>query len=255
MARMSFDKEEKSRAVVRIFEFEDRNFQVRTTGTMENPLFCIKDVCQALNIKNPRDKTALLAEDEKLASTVSTSGQGRKMTFCTLPGLFSIILSVNSGNERARLFRRWVCHDVLPTIQQTGSYTIPGMSERQLCLEEQKAETDYIKLMLEIKQNSLDDAQLHMIANDALKNKLAGRRRAIEGPQLKTLATILRDHGFAAVDSKLCAIKLGLKFSNLFHRVTGDRPSKVPVHVNGAVRPVNVYADTAELWELLKTLL
>ena len=42
-------------------------FSVRMKGTPEHPLFCVKDVCDALGIVHHRDKTALLKDDEKLA--------------------------------------------------------------------------------------------------------------------------------------------------------------------------------------------
>jgi prophage antirepressor-like protein len=39
------------------------------------------------------------------------------------PGLYRLILM--SRRPEAEQFMRWICHDVLPSIRQTGSYTLP----------------------------------------------------------------------------------------------------------------------------------
>ena len=54
----------KMNSLAKTFNFEDST--VRTSGTFEKPLFCVKDVCAMLGVKNPRNKVSLLDEDEKL---------------------------------------------------------------------------------------------------------------------------------------------------------------------------------------------
>jgi len=85
------------------------------------PIFCAKDVCNALGIVNHRDKVVRLDRDEKLTSVEPTPGQRRHMLFVTEPGLYSIILTCREATisgTPAHAFRRWVTHDVLPTIRR-----------------------------------------------------------------------------------------------------------------------------------------
>ena len=45
-------------------------------------------------------------------------------------GLYSLIL--RSRKPEAKAFKRWVTHEVLPSIRKTGAYLSPGMSNEQV---------------------------------------------------------------------------------------------------------------------------
>jgi len=78
----------------------------------------------SLQIANTRDAVAGLDDDEKLMSVLPTSGQSREMNIISESGLYSLIFK--SRKPEAKIFRRWVTHDVLPAIRKTGSYSIPS---------------------------------------------------------------------------------------------------------------------------------
>lgn len=92
---------------------------VRTTMINGEPWFVAVDVCKALEI----DATATrrLDEDEKntLRLTQGTSGNPN-VTVVNEYGLYSLILG--SRKPEAKTFKRWITHDVIPTIRKTGSY-------------------------------------------------------------------------------------------------------------------------------------
>ena len=45
-------------------------------------------------------------------------------------GLYSLI--IRSRKPEAKAFKRWVTHEVLPSIRKTGAYLSPGMSNEQV---------------------------------------------------------------------------------------------------------------------------
>lgn len=51
------------------------------------------------------------------------------MTVISECGLYK--LAFNSRKLEAKSFSQWVTHDVLPTIRNTGGYTIPGAEQAQ----------------------------------------------------------------------------------------------------------------------------
>ena len=103
---------------------EHANGVIRTAGTKEAPLFCVKDVCHVLGVKNHRDKVRVLDIDEKHAvETFDAIGRSQKTSFCTEPGFYRIIFSVQK-NDKTRAFKRWVFHEVLPSIRKTGEYKL-----------------------------------------------------------------------------------------------------------------------------------
>lgn len=101
---------------------------VRVTVKESQPLFCLADVCKAVELQNPSsvkmrldpqdvqmvDLHALNSEQETIGNTVAT--------FITESGFYDVILS--SSSPKVKPFKRWVTHDVLPAIRKTGGYLI-----------------------------------------------------------------------------------------------------------------------------------
>lgn len=99
----------------------DQFGQIRTTVKDGAPLFVAADVCRALEIQNHKDAIKRLDDDEK-SGVVLTDPHGRPQeTNCvTESGLYALVLG--SRKPEAKAFKRWITHDVIPTIRQTGGY-------------------------------------------------------------------------------------------------------------------------------------
>ena len=98
----------------------DQFGQIRTTVKDGAPLFVAADVCRALEISKYRDAVSRLDEDERGSFEVDTPGGTQKMTAVTESGLYALVLG--SRKPEAKAFKRWITHEVLPTIRQTGGY-------------------------------------------------------------------------------------------------------------------------------------
>lgn len=84
----------------------------------------LRDVCDVLGIANHKMVAQRLGEDEvSLADLIDSMGRLQKTTIINEPGLYSVIL--RSDKPEAKAFKRWVTHDVLPSIRRTGAYGIP----------------------------------------------------------------------------------------------------------------------------------
>lgn len=101
------------------FNFEGADVRVNTDEN-NNPWFVAKDVCQILELSNPRSSTALLDSDEKDVHIMDTPSGEQKMTVVNEAGLYSLIM--RSRKPEAKAFKRWVTHEVLPSIRKTGGY-------------------------------------------------------------------------------------------------------------------------------------
>ena len=119
---------------------------MRTAGTPDAPLFCVKDVCKCLGIADHKVKARLLDQDEKVGCPTPSRGGTQEMIFCTGPGLSNIVLSCRNVREVGSApyaFRRWVTHEVLESIRKTGGYNaaapppaprLPPTMETQLAM-------------------------------------------------------------------------------------------------------------------------
>lgn len=102
--------------------FQNAGFKVRVIMRDGEPWFVAKDVCTCLEIANVSDACSRLDEDERgIVSTDTPSGK-QEMLVVSEPGLYSLIGS--SKKQEAKVFKRWVNHEVLPSIRKTGSYSV-----------------------------------------------------------------------------------------------------------------------------------
>lgn len=105
-----------------------RTFLNRSTGLR---WFCLLDVCNILTIGNITDvKNRLSSGVFDSIEVVDVSGRRQKMIFVDQGGLFEAI--GNSKKPEARNFMTWVYREVLPSIANTGSYTMQTMSEMEM---------------------------------------------------------------------------------------------------------------------------
>lgn len=109
--------------------FENEAFgAVRVVERDGEPWFVARDVCECLELGNPRTSIALLDEDEKGVHTMDTPGGQQAMSIVSEAGLYSLIL--RSRKPEAKAFKRWITHEVLPAIRRHGAYLTPDMVEK-----------------------------------------------------------------------------------------------------------------------------
>ena len=111
--------------------FENSEFgAVRVVDVNGEPWFVARDVCECLELGNPRTSIALLDEDEKGVHTMDTPGGAQEMSIVSEAGLYSLIL--RSRKPEAKAFKRWITHEVLPAIRKHGGYLTPAKLEEAL---------------------------------------------------------------------------------------------------------------------------
>jgi anti-repressor protein len=101
-----------------IFNYEGNT--VRTVMKDGSPWWVLRDVCSVLEIGNSRDVMARLDSDEKGVDIIDTPGGKQEVSIINESGLYSVILV--SRKPEAKKFKRWVTHEVLPSIRRHGLY-------------------------------------------------------------------------------------------------------------------------------------
>ena len=101
--------------------FENLEFgAVRSILIDGDPWFVAADVCKALEIEKTNRALSRLDDDEKGAHSVSTPGGRQRMAIISESGLYSLILG--SRKPEVRAFKRWITHEVIPSIRKHGAY-------------------------------------------------------------------------------------------------------------------------------------
>ncbi len=104
---------------LKIFSNEEFG-SVRTLVWNDEPWFIAADVCNALDISNSRDALSRLDEDEKDVASTDTPGGKQYVNIINEPGLYSLVLG--SRKPEAKEFKRWITHEVIPSIRKHGMY-------------------------------------------------------------------------------------------------------------------------------------
>ena len=104
--------------VPQVFDFDGR--QVRIVEKNGSPWWVLKDVCLVLEVNNSRDITTRLDDDEKGVDIIDTLGGKQELTIISESGLYNVILL--SRKPEAKRFKRWIIHEVLPSIRKHGGY-------------------------------------------------------------------------------------------------------------------------------------
>ena len=128
--------------------FENEQFgRVRGLDIDGEPWFVGKDVAVALGYSNPqRAIRNHVDDDDKGVTEMVTPGGKQQIPIINESGLYSLIIS--SELPGAKQFKRWITHDVIPTIRKHEMYITPQMAEKILAdpdimiriLQELKAE-------------------------------------------------------------------------------------------------------------------
>lgn len=168
--------------------FEGR--PVRVLGTPEAPEWVASDVFAILGLGNGKSSAALLPGDEKGVHTVDTPGGPQEVATLLEPGLYRLVF--RSRKPEAERFRRWVFHEVLPSIRRQGAYITSAVLLRLEALERRAADRDINDALIAGRYNAARSSLASGLSNlgraklvqDASAAQIAeGQRLLIEGAE------------------------------------------------------------------------
>jgi len=159
--------------------------------------------------------------------------------FINESGLYSLILS--SKMENAKKFKRWVTKEVLPSIRETGSYSVKKeIDDVQLKLREIQFK-EYVLLM---EQGNC--AKLKQAYYDRLYTELSGKPLTDKSKEYsRDIVTILKEEFNKTVDFTV-ASSVGKHIAKQYRLKYNKDPEKYMKFVNGNNRPVFCYTKEEE---------
>ena len=163
--------------------FENAQFgRIRTSLTKSGePLFCLADVCKALDLGNPSQVKQRLQKNGVISNEVIDSmNRPQLMNFITEPNLYKCIFQ--SRKKEAEQFQDWVCGEVLPSIRKSGGYMVARQDEtpEQIMARALMVAKDTIDRQQAALKQSENKNYLLQCQNDALTSMKEGQQRHIK---------------------------------------------------------------------------
>lgn len=146
--------------------------EIRTITKDNEPMFCLADVCKALELSNPSMIKSRLNEKGISNIDTLTTGGKQKLLYVNESNLYKTIFQ--SRKESAERFTDWVTSEVLPSIRKTGNYGVPKTTGGQIQLlaqgytELEQAVNSIKEDMTELKDNTplygceIDEVKQHV---------------------------------------------------------------------------------------------
>lgn len=102
--------------------FNNEEFgEIRTITKDNEPMFCLADVCKALEITHVTDvKKRMNKDGVGTAEVIDSMGRKQKATFINEANLYKVIFQ--SRKPSAEKFTDWVTDEVIPSIRKNGGY-------------------------------------------------------------------------------------------------------------------------------------
>ena len=194
--------------------FKNENLgQVRVLGNNENPLFCLRDICEVLEHTNSsRMLEAINAEFGKGVTQsypLQTNGGIQQATFITEPQLYFVLM--RSDKHKVEPFRQWVVNEVLPSIRKQGYY---GNKPQEI---------DFLKEKIALQQELIaTKTQLIALQKESIKSLKKQRQ---DKTRLTTKERIFKLLSKGKSQSQV-SIELGISRSAVAYYVSKERQNE-----------------------------
>ena len=146
--------------------------------------------------------------------------------------LYSIVL--RSRKPEAKAFKRWVTHEVLPSIRKTGKYSL-----------NQKFESNDAKTvaMIQAFKGIIQDDYLESKARIVLARQMGELPELESGSRPLYVQDYLKSKGLKSKEIKSKSSSFGKRLKALYIAEHGESPKTAPQEVHGRIMDVNAYTE------------
>lgn len=188
---------------LQVFNFHHN--EVRTIVQNDGVWFCLKDVCEILEIKNQRDCKTRLNQKGVVITDTLTKGGIQKLTYINESNLYKVIFQ--SRKSEAEEFTDYVTGTILPSIRKHGAYM------NNQTLEQALTNPDFlIKLATELKEEQQKRKELELQKHNLKKENKEMKPKALFADAVSTseqsilvgqLAKLIKQNGYDIGQNRL----------------------------------------------------
>lgn len=213
------------------FNYGDR--AVRTVMIDGEPWFVAVDVCAILDIRDASDAVRRLDEDDRgLARVTDQLGRPQQTNIINESGLYELV--IRSDKSEAKVFRRWITREVLPSIRRQGYYAVPEAQGRI------ESAARVLQTLRGIVEPGWLEAKARILAGRALGEM--AEVNPINHPL--TVSEFLDEKGFTVTQQRKHSGLFGKRLKRVYRQANGGAdPVMTERFVDGAPRQVACYTE------------
>ena len=188
--------------------FKNESFgEVRTVMRDGEPWFIATDVCKSLDIEETGKATSRLDSDELTRIKIVSGGQHRDVIAVNEPGLYTLVLG--SRKPEAKAFKRWITHEVVPSIRKHGMYATDELIANPdiaiaafTALKEEREKRQALETTVAVQSQQLAEAAPKVSYYDLILNC----------KDLISVSKIAKDYGMSAIKMNETLRDLGIQY-------------------------------------------
>lgn len=217
--------------------------QVRTYEEDGEIWFIATDVSRVLGYRSAPDMTRNLEEDEVGTHIVRTRAGSRSVSTISLAGLFHVLNTARV--EAARPFKRWVNHEVLPSIYRTGSYSLPGATPAPNAGDPALTRAKGLMELVALAKDVISPDYLEAKARIVLARAMGDTPEIEASARPLYVQDYMREQGVSSDNIKSYGPTFGKHVKKAYKAERGVEPGKrFDETPSGQVREVCVYTET-----------
>lgn len=220
-----------------LIPFQYKDNPVRTVWIDGKPWFVLSDLCSVLNLTTPAKVVSRLEDGMSSTHPIPDSlGRIQHVTIVNESGMYRVVL--RSDKPEALALQAWITDEVLPSIREKGSYSLPGATPTATTSFETQAR------VLDILKNVISKDYLEA------KARIVAARAMGDTPEIEASARplyvqdYLREKGATADEVKRCSSSFGKYVREDYVAERGVEPGKrFDETSSGQVREVYAYTE------------
>ena len=220
-----------------LIPFQYKDTPVRTVWIDGKPWFVLSDLCSVLNLTTPAKVVSRLEDGMSSTHPIPDSlGRIQHVTIVNESGMYRVVL--RSDKPEALALQAWITDEVLPSIREKGSYSLPGVTPTTTTSFETQAR------VLDILKNVIAKDYLEAKARIVLARVMGDTPEIEAGARPLYIQDYLREKGATRDEVKRCSSSFGKYVREDYVAERGVEPGKrFDETPSGQVREVYAYTE------------
>ena len=175
------------------FSFQDK--KIRVYGTVEEPLFLLKNVAEVFNLESIRSSVIDFDESEKILQDLKSNGGIQKHAFLTEIGFYKFIM--RSRKRKSIEFQKWL-FTILRELRLKGFYKLDSHKDEKINIEElfiesqlkisrhnaliEASKKSHVIYICELSEKYENQTLIKIGKTDDVKNRIIGLKSQYQKP-------------------------------------------------------------------------